>query len=157
MTLRLTDEEHAALLERSCLDGIYVQEAVQRAIREYISRSEHRDRDSAAAEHIMDAHDDALHQLDLSDVGGPMTEDRHLTTQEAADLLGISRSTFVKLLEDGEIPYERPGRHRRVLLSDVLTYRQRQSERAREALDRMVEISHESGLYELTATPQRTR
>ncbi|HEC08729.1 MAG TPA: helix-turn-helix domain-containing protein [Acidimicrobiales bacterium] len=78
-------------------------------------------------------------------------------TREAADLLGISRPTFVKLLEDGEMPYEQPGRHRRVLLSDVLAYRQRRSVQAREALDRMVEIADESGMYEFTATPKRTR
>jgi excisionase family DNA binding protein len=82
---------------------------------------------------------------------------QRLTTQEAASLLGISRPTFVKLLEEGEIPYEQPGRHRRVLLSDVLAYRKRRSVQAREALDRMVEIADESGMYELTATPKRTR
>lgn len=82
---------------------------------------------------------------------------QRLTTQEAADLLGVSRPTFVKLLEDGEIPYEQPGRHRRVLLSEVLAYRQRRSVRAREALDRMVEIADESGMYELAATPKHTR
>ncbi|MCP3934784.1 MAG: helix-turn-helix domain-containing protein [Actinomycetia bacterium] len=82
---------------------------------------------------------------------------QRLTTQEAADLLGISRPTFVKLLGDGEIPYEQPGRHRRVLLSEVLAYRQRRSVQTRESLDRMVEIADESGMYELTATPKRTR
>ncbi len=82
---------------------------------------------------------------------------QRLTTQEAADLLGISRPTFVKLLEDGEMPYEQPGRHRRVLLSDVLEYRQRRSVQSRDALDRMVEIAYESDMYELTATPKRTR
>ena len=82
---------------------------------------------------------------------------QRLTTQEAADLLGISRPTFVKLLAQGEIAYEQPGRHRRVLLSDVLAYRERRSVRARESLDRMVEIADESGMYELTATPKHTR
>jgi len=77
---------------------------------------------------------------------------QRLTTQEASELLDISRPTFVKLLEDGEIPYQQPGRHRRVLLSDVLAYRERRSVQAREALDRMAEIAAESGMYELTAT-----
>ena len=83
--------------------------------------------------------------------------DQRLTTQEAADLLGISRISFVNLLDAGEVDFKKIGRHRRVLLTDVLEYRQRRSERRRKALDRIVEISHESNMYELTATPQRTR
>ena len=82
---------------------------------------------------------------------------QRLTTQEAADLLGISRPTFVKLLESGEIPFEQPGRHRRVRLADVLAYRQRRSSQRRESLDRMVEIAGESGMYERASTPRNTR
>ena len=80
-----------------------------------------------------------------------------LTTQEAADLLGISRPTFIKLLDSGEMPYERPGRHRRVRLVDVLEYRRRRSRQRRESLDRMVEIAESSGMYELTVAPIPTR
>ena len=47
-----------------------------------------------------------------------------LTTQQAADLLGISRPTVIKLLEDDQIPYERLGTHRRLQLRDVLDYRE---------------------------------
>jgi len=82
---------------------------------------------------------------------------QRLTTQEAAEVLGISRPTLVKLLESGEIPFERPGRHRRVKLVDVLTYRERRSTQRRDSLDRMVEIADQSGMYELTATPKATR
>lgn len=82
---------------------------------------------------------------------------QRLTTQEAADLLGISRPTVVKLLEAGEIPFEQPGRHRRVRLADVLAYRERASVERRAALDRMVELADEADLYELTATPKPTR
>ncbi len=80
---------------------------------------------------------------------------QRLTTQQAADLLGISRPTFVKLLESGEIKFEQPGRHRRVLLTDVLEFRQRRSTERRSSLDHMVEIAEESGMYERTALPPK--
>jgi excisionase family DNA binding protein len=71
---------------------------------------------------------------------------QRLTTQEAADLLGVSRPTVVKLLESGEIPFEQPGRHRRVRLADVLAYRERASIERRAALDEMVEIADEADM-----------
>lgn len=73
---------------------------------------------------------------------------QRLTTQEAADFLGISRPTFVKLLEGGEIPFEQPGRHRRILLSDLLAFQQRRQIERRAALNRMTEDASEAGISE---------
>jgi excisionase family DNA binding protein len=77
---------------------------------------------------------------------------QRLTTQEAADFLGVSRPTLVKLLEDGKIPYDQPGRHRRILFTDLLAYTERQRVDRRTALDQMTEDAGEAGLY--GGTPQ---
>lgn len=66
-----------------------------------------------------------------------------LSTQQTADLLGVSRPHVVKLLEQGEIAYTKTGKHRRVLLSDVLTYRDRQAGRRSEALDELARLSED--------------
>ncbi len=61
--------------------------------------------------------------------------DTIMTTQQAADFLGISRPTLVRLLEDGQIEYTKPGRHRRVRLVDLDAFQRRQAAERREALD----------------------
>ncbi len=63
MTLRLTEDEKLALRERAEAEGISMQEAARRAVREYVVRGNHRDRVSAAAERIIAAHENALNRL----------------------------------------------------------------------------------------------
>lgn len=63
MTLRLTEEEQAALRDRAEAEGISMQEAARRAVRDYVARGQHRDRVRAAAERIMTAHAEALERL----------------------------------------------------------------------------------------------
>lgn len=71
-----------------------------------------------------------------------------LTTQEAADFLGVSRPTLVKLLENGAIPFEKPNRHRRVRLQDILDFQTRRREERRAAMNQLTEEASELGLYE---------
>ncbi len=63
MTLRLTDDEQDALRRRAALEGMSMQEAARRAVREYVARAEHRDRVAAAAELVMQRHNVALRRL----------------------------------------------------------------------------------------------
>ena len=63
MTLRLTDAEQKALRARAEAEGISMQEAARRAVREFVARSDHRDRVSHAADLVMDTHRDALRRL----------------------------------------------------------------------------------------------
>jgi DNA binding domain, excisionase family len=77
----------------------------------------------------------------------PMTT--RLTTGEAASYLGVSRPTLVKLLEEGKIGYDRPNRHRYVLLRDLEEYSRKQHEIAADALDSMIREADEAGLYDI--------
>jgi predicted transcriptional regulator len=63
MTLRLTDDEQAALRQRAEAEGISMQEAARRAVRDYVARGHHRDRIRAAADRVARAHAEALERL----------------------------------------------------------------------------------------------
>lgn len=78
-----------------------------------------------------------------------------LSTQEAADLLRISRTTLVRLLETGVIPFDKPSRHRKVRLDDLLEYRRRQRSQAELAFADMVADTERLGLYD--ADPAQVR
>lgn len=66
-----------------------------------------------------------------------------LTTQEAADLLNVSRPHLVKLLEDGELPFHRTGKHRRVRLADLMKFRESRKPASSQALDESSHQTHE--------------
>lgn len=63
MTLRLTDDESRALKERAEIEGISMQEAARKAVREFLQRSAHQDRVADAAGKVMRRHEEALRRL----------------------------------------------------------------------------------------------
>jgi excisionase family DNA binding protein len=71
-----------------------------------------------------------------------------MTTQQAADLLNISRQYLVRLLEDNQIPYDRTGKHRRLKVEDVLAYKQRRDRERDEKLDELARLTDELGGYD---------
>ena len=72
-----------------------------------------------------------------------------LSTQQAADMLGVSRPYLVKMLEEGKIPYRKVGEQRRVRYAHVLAYLERERQESNKALDELVALSEEMGLYEM--------
>jgi len=70
-----------------------------------------------------------------------------LTTQQAADLLGVSRPTVVRIIDSGQLPAERVGNRRRLMLEDVLAYRERRRRAQYAALDELaIQIDDEDDL-----------
>ena len=77
---------------------------------------------------------DILGELAIGNAVKVVPVHAELTSQEAADLLNVSRPHLVKLLEEGAIPFTKTGRHRRVRFSDLMACKQRRDEESQEAM-----------------------
>ena len=75
------------------------------------------------------------------------TNDSYLTAKEGADFLGVSRPTMIRILDLGEVPYERPNSHRRIKLTDLAKYKAERTER-RQILDSFLSQSDEMDQYD---------
>lgn len=69
-----------------------------------------------------------------------------LTTQEAANLLNVSRPHLIKLLEQGKIAYRKTGAHRRILYQDLMAYKQARTKASEAKLDQLVRQAQEHNM-----------
>lgn len=72
--------------------------------------------------------------------------DAELTTQQAADMLNVSRPFLIGLLNAGEIECRKVGTHRRIKASSLMEYKQRDDRRRRVAADELTQLGQEMGL-----------
>ncbi len=72
--------------------------------------------------------------------------DAELTTVESAEILNVSRPFLIKLLEEGQIPYRKVGRHRRIRLEDIMNYKQAIDKRREDVLDQLVAEAQEQDM-----------
>jgi len=90
----------------------------------------------------------AVHALASGQRIALVPTERPLSTQQAADILKVSRQHMVRLLERGEIPFSKTGSHRRVRWEDLMEYQRMRDAQRRQARDRMVALTEELDLYE---------
>lgn len=69
-----------------------------------------------------------------------------LTTQQAAEMLNVSRPFLIGLLDHGDIEYRRVGKHRRIKAQSLLAYMARDDQARREAADELTRLNQEMGL-----------
>ena len=89
---------------------------------------------------------DILGELAIGNAVKVVPVHAELTSQEAADMLNVSRPHLVKMLEEGAIPFTKTGRHRRIRFSDLMAFKQRREDESHEAMDALAQQAQELGM-----------
>lgn len=91
---------------------------------------------------------EAVHALARGEAVSVVPIHKALTTQQAADLLNISRQYLVRMLDRGDIPFHKVGAHRRIAFDDLMSYKRRRERERQRGFAELAELSQQLGLYE---------
>jgi excisionase family DNA binding protein len=75
-------------------------------------------------------------------------DNKTLTTQQAAEILQVSRPYLIKLLDKKKLPYSMVGTHRRIRFSDLMTYKSKHEADQEKGIDEIAQMSQDLGLYD---------
>ena len=138
----LLPTEHDANIARESSRVLATYARSKRALRVEITDDDHRDTISLPANAVRLLLD-LLTQMAEGNAVTLLPMHAELTTQQAADLLNVSRPFLVNLLDDGKIPHRKVGTHRRVLLQDLLTHKRLVDRERTQALDELARQAEE--------------
>lgn len=96
--------------------------------------------------HVLQILLDVLSEMSKGNAVSLIPHHQEASTQEAANLLNVSRPFLVGLLEKGDMPFRKVGAHRRVLLRDVLTYKEQIDRQRAQALDQLAALSQDEDM-----------
>ncbi|MEN9870766.1 MAG: hypothetical protein RLZZ171_1754 [Cyanobacteriota bacterium] len=91
---------------------------------------------------------DILSQISQGNAVTLVPVQAELSTQQAANLLNVSRPYLIKLLESKKIPYRKIGKHRRILAKDLYQYKADIDAKRSQSLDQLTALTEELDLYE---------
>lgn len=89
-----------------------------------------------------------VHMMAAGRVISLVPHDHYLSSQEAAEILNVSRPFLYTLLNEGQISYTMIGTHRRIQVEDLMEYKRKKDQTRRQALSELVAVSQELGFYE---------
>lgn len=97
--------------------------------------------------------DEILKNMEAGKAVSIVPAHQELTTQRAANLLGVSRPFLVRLLEVDQLPFHTVGSHRRIYLKDVFAYKARRDRERHASIVRMARMEKKAGTYDKVALP----
>ncbi|MDX1695708.1 MAG: helix-turn-helix domain-containing protein [Ketobacteraceae bacterium] len=96
--------------------------------------------------HVLQLLLDVLSEMSRGNAINLIPVHQEVSTQQAAEILNVSRPFLVGLLEKGVIPFRKVGAHRRVLLTDLLGYKEKEDQKRVAALDELAAFSQDEDM-----------